>query len=178
MVKEKKLTDEGVEDIEKIEGVDEIEKIEYTKEPIEPPKEQTEPIKKLDFYKHPEVKEEPKITKQEVKEIIKQANKDPEAKRVGARVMRKSTYTMIWATIGVLVLLLIWSNTVFSLKDFSPEVNINNDHKIETTIPTTNNNNFTINNENNIEISKDVINNMTKEIADKVILKLNLTNST
>jgi len=182
---EKKLTNTGVEDIEKIDGVDEIQEIEYTKKEQEPiiKKEPSSPYKKPSNPYEEDITEEQEPTRKEKKQFIKESNKEPEAKKYGAKVMKKSTYIMIWITIGILISLLVWSNTVFSLKDFSPDNNftINNDHTINVDSPdvtTPINNNFTIINENKMEIPQDIINNITKEIADKIILELNSTNLT
>ena len=87
---------------------------------------------------------------------------------------------MLWVFAGICLLLfatnVVWSNA----KDFSPQNNftINNNPTIETTIPTTNQNNFTIVNENQITISDDKLNNLSESIVDKILLELNLTNYT
>ena len=191
MDKEKILTNEGVKKVEvakpkQIEDQDlTIDKVEteYIELPnkVVPSKEPRNPMKE-DITKP---REEPRVEKptyKEKKEYIKESNEHPEAKRYGVKAMKKSTYIMMWVTIGIILSLLIWSNTVFSIKDFSPQNNftINNNPTIETTVPTTNNNhnNFTIVNENQLTISDDKLNNLSESIADKILLELNLTNST
>jgi len=174
-MKRKKLTDRGIEYMEKIEGADEIEEIEFDTE------KSLENIKgEIPRYERQVPILEPiytKPTRQETRQLIREANNEPEAIRHKVKAIKKSTYVMIWVTIGILLMLLIWTNTIFSLKDFATIINITNDHTINVDNPTTNNlnNTFTIINENNLNIPDDVIENITEEIADKIISELNNT---
>jgi len=209
-MKGKKLTDEGVEPYEEkkpksyvVDENIEVEEIGYTRteppnpmdelkdmvdknyqtHPIEQPQSppQQQPVQKLPPQPLPPQYQQPP-TKKETRKLIRETNTDPEAERHGLRVMKKSTYIAIWVLVGILVLSLIWTNTIFSLKDFGTNITIMDENiinvdtpDINITTPIQNQNNFTIINENNLHIPQDVIDNMTQEIINGVIEGVNIT---
>jgi hypothetical protein len=122
--------------------------------------------------------------KQEKKEVIREAKK--EANEYGQKVISKRLF---WTLIGALIiffLLLIWTNLNFSLKDFAGDTNVtvNNDHTItvdagpEITTPITNENDFIINNYQNLTISNETMYGFIDRLTEKLLSRLNLTNST
>lgn len=186
MKKPKKLTDRGIEDIDKIDGIDEIEDIEIGNE-----SETIDSLREMAGMPEKQVQKPipepiyPKPSRRETRQLIRESNQDPDALRHKVRVMKKSTYVMMWVSIAILIALLTWSNITFSLKDFTPDVAVTNDHTINVdptiannvTIPTQNQNNFTIINENNLQIPEDIIENISRDIAERIISEVNWTNS-
>ena len=102
------------------------------------------------------------------KEIIKEYNKKPEVKANGVKLISKKTYNiLIIALISIFVLFainMVWENSLINKianKDFSDNINVNPVNNVNVTdadtIENTYENEYTINNYNNIT----VLNNIT-----------------
>lgn len=108
-----------------------------------------------------ETMESPTTTNQQ----IKNWNKNPDTKRHGVIAIRKRTY---WTIIGFtifLCILLIWSNLIYSGKNYGTTIDVNNSIKVtpaQTNISNIYKNNHTI----NVYLDYEEI---SKMIADEVI---------
>jgi len=181
MKKEKILTNEGVKEVEKIDGIDEVEDIDLPSEVVAPKNNQSPTTNPTTNYIPNQIIEP---SKQQITEKIREVNQDPETQKYKAKVMKKSTY---WTILGFAIFFIvlfatnvIWSNTAFSLKDFGANITMNNNNDIDVAGPeitTPINNNFTIVNNNQISIPEDIMTNLTKEIADRILSELNWTNN-
>ncbi|MBU0958201.1 MAG: hypothetical protein KKF56_05320 [Nanoarchaeota archaeon] len=135
-------------------------------------------IKDIDEVKEIEIpsKEPETFTKQEKKEYIRESNKEPIAKQNGIMAISKSKFYLLLSILIVVVLLfglnIIWSNVIFSGKDFASNVTIENINNIDTPdVPITQEiqNDFTI--ENKIEIPVDIQEEIDeiKDTVDKIL---------
>lgn len=143
-----------------------------------------ETIEKNDPYKNPEALTEKEPTKQETKELIEEANNDPESKRHGLVIMKKSTKVMLWTFMGIF-LILFATNMVWSNVNMNNFVKSQNETKIEVNTPVTVNapdipitNNYETKNNNTVNVNIDLSEDIAKSIADDVIDMINNTNFT
>lgn len=169
-----------------LEGIDEIKDIEIEKKPELNPclicgKKTTGQVCS---QKHQdEWIEKQKPSKKETKELIKESNNDPEAKRHKVKAMKKSTYIMLWVFASICLILfmtqVVWSNT--NLSNFietqinKTGIEVNNNITVNSPdIPITNNyeNNSTVN------INIDIGDEIADTIASDIIEIINNTNFT
>ena len=148
-------------------GVDEINDIE-----IEPKKE----VKMV--AKAPDVMMK---AKDEEKGIVKKISETIPSQLIQ---FKRSTKIMIIIFASIFLLLAIvgvsWSNIVEGNKDYSSNITLNNPITVETpdvNTPISNNNNFTIVNENKIDLSESQLTELADKISQRVINELNVTNS-
>lgn len=134
--------------------------------------------KKREDEKNKKFTEKP--TKTQTKKLIKETNGDPEAKKHGIVVIKKSTKIMLFAAVIILLTLLtiqvFWFNSSISdIADKNTTIEVNTPITVNSPdIPITNTYNNPISVNLNISLSEE----MAQEIADEVIQIINNTNFT